>query len=61
MTDTRRGGRERRGEGRETAESGGGCGDGVRGRESQAESTGPVAGERGEVRKSAFPMLQGIP
>ena len=35
-------------EDRDTAESGGGCGDGGRGREPQAESTGPAAGERGE-------------
>ena len=36
-------------EGRDTAESGGGCGDGGRGREPQAESTGPAAvgGEMG--------------
>ena len=49
--EERRNGAERcrcAGEGRDTAESGGGCGDGGRGREPQAESTGPAAGERGD-------------
>ena len=36
------------GKGRDTAEGGGGCGDGRRAREPQAEGTGPAAGERGD-------------
>ena len=41
-------------EDRDTADSGGGCGDGGRGREPQAESTGPAAGEREKGRRSTW-------